>query len=51
MVCAFTAVARYSILRYAYEDKEVVVLRKEVPGSPFHWFIRVFIAYVGIKLL
>ena len=22
---------------YAYEEKDVVVLRKEFPDSPFHW--------------
>ena len=37
MCAILQAIIIMSFYRYAYEEKDVVVLRKEFPNSPFHW--------------
>lgn len=35
------------VFRFAYEEKDVVILRKEFPDTPYHWLeIYVTVNYV-----
>ena len=39
----------YHIFRYVNEEKDVVILKKEVPKSPFHWLE--FTYTIGLSII